>query len=656
MIFSYNWIKEYFDEELPTAEKMVELLTVHSFEIEGLEEKTLSDGTMDSLIDIDVLPNRAHDALCHYGMANEISIITGLRLKEIRSEIFESEEKITNQKPAEIKVDIKEDFCRRYIAKEIRGVKVEESSIEIKNKLETIGQRSINNIVDITNIVMFELNQPMHAFDTDKLDGGICVRFAKEEEQITTLDNKEVDLDSETPVISDDNGVLAIAGVKGGKKAEVDSETVNIVLESANFNQSLVRKTSNKTGIKTDSSKRFENEITPELAKVAINRATELILKYASSDNTNVFESVDVYSDPAEQTEINLTVQKTNSLLGVDLDTQQISDILNKLKFKHVINEEVLKVEIPYERLDLNIETDLVEEIGRIYGYSNILDQEIPSMDFSPKVNNEYGVNTLIRKTLVELGFSEVITSSFVAEGILSPMKPFADDRKYLRNSLKSGLEKTLNLNQKNADWLGLDHIKIFEIGKIFVGEPENYSEKMYLGISVINKQGIKKPKPGTFIKEALERLSEILEQEIKIKINEDQDIFIEILLDEVYESINSEKLSIKEGTVEYPMFPKIKNSSYTNVSQYPFVLRDIAVWLPNETSVDELVSILKNKAGELLVKEPRQFDEYKKDDKTSYAYRLVFQSFEKTLTDEEINKIMESINSEIESKGWEIR
>ena len=650
MVFSYNWIKEYFEEELPQPEKLVDILTTHSFEIEGLEEKEIGDGSKDFLIDIDVLPNRAHDALCHYGMANEVSIITGLELKEIKPVIS------TDQKPAEIKIDLKEDFCSRYIAKEIRGIKIGESPEEIKLKMESLGQRSINNIVDITNIVMYELNQPMHAFDTDKLNGGINIRFAKEGEKVTTLDNKEVELNSEIPVIADDTAVLAIAGVKGGKKAEVDSSTINIVLESANFNQSLIRKTSNDTGIKTDSSKRFENEITPELAEIAINRATELILKYAGTDKTEVFESVDYYPEKAQQTEIDLTVSKTNSLLGVDLDIKQISEILNKLKFEYELGDNLLKVQIPFERLDLKIETDLIEEVGRIYGYNNIPNQEIPEFNFSAKINNEYGVNNLIRKTLVDLGFSEVVTSSFVSEGVLSPMKPIAEDRKYLRDSLEVELRKALELNQKNSDWLGLDHVKIFEIGKIFVGEPNNYSEKMYLGISVINKQGIKKPKAGSFIKEAVKKLSEILGQEIKIKINEDQDYFVEILLDKIYETIDSEKLFKKDDSIEYPMFPKARNNGYTNVSQYPFVLRDIAVWLPSETSSNELVSVLKENGGELLVKEPRQFDVYQKDEKTSYAYRLVFQSFEKTLTDEEINKIMETINSEIESKGWEIR
>jgi phenylalanyl-tRNA synthetase beta chain len=652
MVFSYNWIKEYLIGDVPDAQELVDLLTVHSFEIEGLEEKELSTGTKDWLIDIDVLPNRAHDALCHYGMAREVSTITGLELKEIKTEIP------NELKPALIKINVKEDFCRRYIGREIKGVKVGESPKEIKEKLEAIGQRSINNIVDITNIVMFELNQPMHAFDTDKFDGDINVRFAKDGEKIITLDNNEVDLDASIPLIAGNSDPLAIAGVKGGKKAEVNSETVNIILESANFDPVLVRKTSNKTGIKTDSSKRFENEITSELAIKAIERATELIIKYASGDETEIYESVDVYSNPTEKEVIDLSVSKTNQLLGSELSIDEVSDILNKLYFSNeVVDDDLIKVEIPDERLDLKLQADLIEEVGRIYGYDKIEDQEIPDFEFEAKLNTEYGVNALVRKTLLEIGFSEVVTYSFVEEGDLRPEKPIAEDKKYLRKSLVSGMQKSLEMNQKNADWLGVDHIKIFEIGKVFSGEKGDYSEKMILGIGSVNKNGIKKPSAATFKKVAIEKLNEVFGNNFATKDNLENSEVIEIDLEEIYKNVDIKELFEKNNLSEgYPEPPTIKNNSYTNVSQYPFVLRDIAVWLPSETSSDDLVNIIKNNAGNLLVKEPRLFDEYQKEDKTSFAYRLVFQSYEKTLTDDEVNKIMDSINYEIDSKGWEIR
>lgn len=636
MVYSYNWLKEYFQQELPKPDDLADLINLHSFEVEGVEEK---DG--DTLIDIDVLPNRAHDALCHYGMASEISTFSGIELKKLEIE------KQTEFLTAEIKINVKEDFCRRYIGRQIANVKVEESPEEIKQKLQAIGQRSINNIVDITNLVMFELNQPMHAFDTDKLSGDINIRFADCGENIITLDNNEVELDNEIPVISDDESPLAIAGVKGGKKAEVDSDTTNIILESANFDPVLVRKTSAKTNIKTDSSKRFENEITPELAEKAIDRATELILKYSSDENTKVYESVDHYPNPVQQKTVEVSLDKINSLLGLDLSIDEVSEVLNKLKFESKNDENIFKINIPLERLDLNIPADLVEEIGRIYGYDKVPEQEIPEMDFDAKISKEYAVNSLIRKTLTDIGFSEVVTRSFVSKGELMPIKPAAEDRKYLRDSIQEEMNKVLELNQKNADWLGLNHIKMFEIGKVFGGEKENYSEHMMLCLGSINKNGIKKPKSTSFIKEAVEKLEEVLGYKFEIKINEDQDLIISLPLKDIYEKVN---------VGSYQEFPDIKNDVYQSVSQYPFVLRDIAVWLPNETSSDELVTIIKKNAGELLVKEPRLFDEYQKDDKTSFAYRLVFQSHEKTLTDDEVNEIMNSINSEIESKDWEIR
>ncbi len=636
MIFSYNWLKEYFDQDLPSPQDLVDLLTIHSFEIEGLQEKDNN-----SLIDIDVLPNRAHDALCHYGMAKEVSTITALELKEIKFK------KIDNEKTNQTKIEIKDDFCHRYIGKEIRGIKVTQSPIEIKEKLESIGQRPINNIVDITNLVMFELNQPMHAFDTDKLSGDINVRFAKKGEKITTLDNKEIDLSEDIPLIVDQKDPLAIAGVKGGNKAEVNEKTTNIILEAANFDPVLTRKTSQKIGIKTDSSKRFENGITPELAEKAINRATELILKYAKTDQTEILQSIDLYPNPVEKKEIKLSIKKTNSLLGTELAVEEISKILNQLKFNNKILGQEINVEIPSERLDLNIEVDLIEEIGRIYGYNNIANQQIENFDFQPQINKEYAVNLLIRKLLITNKFSEVITYSFVEKGDLMPQKPIAEDKKYLRATLKEGIEKALELNEKNADWLGLDQIKIFEIGKVFSGKPNDYSEKSVLGIGIINKHGIKKPKSGIVLKETIDLLSQEIGIKIDLKIKED-DCFIEIDLEKIYEEIKKK--------FEYSDFDSPQNETYTSTSAYPFVLRDVAVWLPNNVNSDELVKLIKSEAGNLLVKDPRQFDTYQKNDRTSFAYRLVFQSTEKTLTDQEVNEIMNRISKNIEEKGWEIR
>jgi phenylalanyl-tRNA synthetase beta chain len=648
MLISYNWLKLYFEKELPQPNDLVDIINTRSFEVEGLEEKN-----SDHVIDVDVLPNRAHDCLGHYWMAKEVSVITGVKMVDSEFKPVESSDSAPSS--PEIDVKVSDDFCRRYIGRQIKGLKITESPEELKQIMESIGQRSINTVVDITNMVMFELNQPMHAFDTDKLNGNINVRFAKEGESMITLDNKKVNsetgLDSDVPVIADDSDILAIAGVKGGKKAEVNTDTVNIILEAANFDPALVRKTSNKLGIKTDSSKRFENEITPELAERAIHRATEMILKYAGTDETVVHDLVDVYPNPVEQKKVSVSLNKINSLLGTQITETEVSEILNKFEFQfetNTIDDGVeFSVIIPYERLDLNIEADLIEEIGRIYGYDKIADQEISEMDFQAKNNTEYLVTSIIRKTLIENGFSEVVTYSFVEKGELQPVKPIANDKAFLRPDLKQGFDKALDLNVRNADWLGLEQIKIFEIGKIFSQkESGTGSEKLVLGIGVVNKQGIKKPKTGDVIKEAVDKIAAELGITIGIKVSQD-DTFVEINLEKVLDKF--------DGNKNYADYPKEKNSKYSQISQYPFVLRDIAVWIPSSVEPAELLNIISSESGDLLIR-TTLFDVYKKDEQTSYAYRLVFQSHEKTLTDEEIGKVMDSVNAKISEKGWEIR
>jgi phenylalanyl-tRNA synthetase beta chain len=258
MKVSFNWIKEYFNEPklnngLSSVNYIADRLTQTSFEVEEITEQE-----NDFILTADILPNRAHDCLCHFGIAREIAAATGLKLIEKK---YEGN---TATESGKFSLEVNSDICPRYIGCEIENIVIGESHSDLKNKIESIGERSINNIVDITNIVMFETGQPMHAFDIDKLDGSkIIVRNANDGEHITTLDNKEVDLDSEVAVIADEKDVLVIAGIKGGKKGEVDLNTKNILLEAANFQSAAIRKNSRKFGIATESSKRFENQITP---------------------------------------------------------------------------------------------------------------------------------------------------------------------------------------------------------------------------------------------------------------------------------------------------------------------------------------------------------------------------------------------------------
>ena len=318
MKISYEWLKLYL-KGLPKPEKVAEILEMHAFEVEGIEKKN-----KDCVFDISVLPNRAHDCLSHIGVAREIGAIMKLKIRNPKHEI-RNKFKIISSK---LKIQVDEpNLCKRYIGRIIEGVKVGPSPKWLKEKLEAIGQKSINNIVDATNFVMFEVGQPLHAFDADKVEGGIIVRKAKKSEKITTLDNQEIAPDESVLIIADHKGLLAIAGIKGGKKAEITKDTKNIILEAANFEQTNIRLTSRKIGLRTDSSLRFENGITPELAERAMDRVTELILKIASG---KAGSKIDFYPRKANGFKIGLHPKDVLKILGVEINEKEIINILNR--------------------------------------------------------------------------------------------------------------------------------------------------------------------------------------------------------------------------------------------------------------------------------------------------------------------------------------
>lgn len=780
MIVSYKWIQEYFDEKLPAPEQLADLISLKSFEIESVD----SNGD-DFKIDLKILPDRAHDCLCHDGIAREISAITGLKMRE---------RKIV-QVPADFETDlsvnVSSDLCRRYLSREIRGVQVGESPAELKAKLESIGQRSINNIVDITNYVMWTTGQPMHAFDAERLSGKeINVRMAQVGEKIKTLDNKDVDLDETILLITDAEAPLAIAGIKGGKRAEVDNNTKNIVLESANFHPTNNRKTSKKIGIMTDSSKRYENEISPIIAERAIDLATELVLKYAKTADTQVSQKIDVYPKKWRQYRTGVSVAETNNLLGLNYSEADISrafDLLgfeysivpvletvvaeaNKLigkpykyaasvfydspdrfdcssfiayvyslagysiprmaidqfvfskrisetelvpgdlifantgnlkrkidfesiefvkgtrvehgvdhvgiylgdgqvihcteensagvivealkdssRFSNIVGygriaeqgERRFAVTVPVERIDIKNAPDLIDEVCRILGYENVIEKGIVDFPFEPKQNKMYALGVAIRNALVDEGFSEVMTYTFVAKGELQPEKPISEDKRFLRDSLEIGIRNSLEKNTYNADLLGLDQIRIFEIGKVF----SRKGERNVLALGVAIKNG-KKQKVGDILRNAITAVSAKIGIEISAKVSDTTD-FVEIDLEKIvekFDTVGYERLSATDASAKFK-----------TISPYPFIVRDIAVWVPEAITESEVLDLISRNAGDLMVRN-KLFDVYKKDGRTSFAFRLVFQSMAKTLTDDEANSIMEKISGEMKGQGWEVR
>lgn len=640
MKISHQWLQTYFKEPLPSAEKLAELITFHAFEVEGIER--VSD---DSVIDISILPNRAHDCLSYEGMAREIGVLAGLEIRP--RELKDIPEGDT--RGLEISVE-DSALCPRYMGRVVEGVQIGPSPEWLKTRLAAIGQRSINNVVDIMNFVMFETGQPLHAFDAGKLGTSeIIVRKAHAGEKIATLDDKDITLDENVLVIADKTEPLAIAGIKGGKKAEVTSDTKNIVIESANFAPGNIRKTSRKISIRTDASARYENELTPAKTEEAMKYVVSLLSEHAADANFKAGKIQDVYPQPQEPFTVSVSLQETNTLLGTSFTEKDIEEILKKLRFEFVIKENRFAVTVPTERLDLRIKEDLIEEIGRVYGYEKIAPIKLAMGDFKPSVNKTAYYADVIRHILTEEGFSEISTYAFTDAGDIEMENPIAGDKKYLRRDLSGNITKALDLNSKNAPLLGLDIVKIFEIGKVFEKDREYLS--LCIGVTIPANMKKKDEMTKTILSETVQKLAEKFEVSLEEKVSGAVlTIDFDSLLSKLPEPAQYDFSAKKEA-----------DKKYKKISLYPFVLRDIAVFVPDGVKETDVFEIITAQAGELLV-QTKLFDVFQKTledgtKKTSYAFRLVFQSQEKTLSDEEVNTIMEKVTAELNGHSeWQVR
>lgn len=648
MKVSLNWLQMYFSEKIPNAEKIAELFTSHSFEVESIEK--ISD---DFILDIKVLPDRAHYCLSHRGIASELSVIIGKDIKHYP--YFLPKLKKTK---TQLDIEIKDKkMCRRYIGRVIEGVKVAPSPLWLKKKIETLGGRSICNIVDITNYVMFDLGQPLHAFDADKVKGKIIIRRATDGERITTLDGIEVKLGNDNLIIADEEGPLAIAGVKGGKKAEIDAKTKNIILESANFDPVSVRKTSQKLNIKTDSSKRFENELSPFLADEAMNEATSLVYEIASGE---VGKKNDKYSEKAKPWKVKISIKEISLILGVVIPKKEIEKILISLNIKIEKKGENFILTPPVFRLDLKIPEDIAEEVGRIWGYEKI-EEKIPiEKGFKPTENLNFIFSNKIKQIFSEMNFSEIYGYSFASSGEVELENSLTKEKSFLRANLSSYLNEKISFNL-NHILFEKDPVKLFEVGVVFGKNTED--------VHIAFGCGFKNKKFGDGKKEVfsvIEKIFNILgiKETVEKAISEgylkissvDNNSIMELKLDFI---IKNSKLI---PSLDLKTFIS-KEKKYKKISHYPRVIRDIAIFVPFGTKESDVNLQIKKLAGDWLLEGPILFDVYDKKDeigkiiKHSFAFRLVFQSHEKTLSDEEVNNVMKKVIEELEkTPGWEAR
>ncbi|MBI2474220.1 MAG: phenylalanine--tRNA ligase subunit beta [Candidatus Taylorbacteria bacterium] len=468
MFVSRKWLQTYFNEKLPGGDALAELLNFHAFEVEDIKY-----WDTDEILDVKILADRACYALSHRGIASEIAAAANLAL--IKKEPKSVAEKSRKAPDIEIK---KHDLCSRYIGRQVEKVEVGPSPEWLVERLESIGERSINNVVDAANFVMFDLGQPLHAFDADKVRGAINVRLAKKGEQITTLDNREVELDAETLIIADEEGPLAIAGIKGGKRAEVTLGTKNLILEAAHFDASSIRLTSTRLDIKTAASKRFESKLSATLAEDAMKVFSALIKELV--DGSQFGPMNDVYKKPEKPVRLEIRTGTVSEVLGLKIAADEIIGTLRKVGVDAKENGTKLICDIPPLRSDLRIPEDIIEEVGRIYGYEKIKPELPEPIRGQAMVNKNLYYKEKIKDLLVEVGFSEVIMSTFSPKGKLEVAKPLAEDKKYLRSNLADGLAAALERNAQNAPLLGLTEVRIFELGSVFGPS----GEKVHLGIA----------------------------------------------------------------------------------------------------------------------------------------------------------------------------
>jgi phenylalanyl-tRNA synthetase beta chain len=630
----------------------------------------------DEIIDIDLTPNRG-DCSNMRGVAREVATLYDKQyLPQAVTSIPE-----VNESRKEVELS-SEQQCPLYVSRVIQNINTSaKAPLWMSERLRRSGIRSVDIIVDITNYVLLELGQPMHAFDYEKIDGAITIRQAKEKESITLLDGQSYDLNNHELVIADKTGPLALAGIMGGLASSITSTTTNIVLEAAFFEPSLIAGKARKLGLQTDSSYRFERGVDYELPRMAIERATALILELVGGEPGVINET---HSDTYLPTEKHVLLRrnKIESILGICIEDQRIERILSSLGF--TFNEQDLgwSVSVPSWRFDVSIEADLLEEIARVFGYDNlpVHDLFLPAEIHSS--SEDKATFTDIANILIHREYQEIISYSFISEKEhqqvhpdITPVKitnPISSDMAVMRTSLWPGLLQTLDYNTKRQQ----SRLKIFEQGLVFTKDKNNdyhqvkmisgailgfrYNENWSMNREMFDFYDIKADvnqllgnKEVTYIPVEHEALHPGQSAQI-IDTNGNKIGIVGALHPKLKKERGfSDPVFLFE--LDYNVVEQIEVSyAIESLSKYPEVRRDISLMLNKTILADHVIQEIKQHGGEHL-KEVIFFDQYEGDsiDKElkSIAIGLIFQNKRSTLKEIEVNKVLDKIYSQLTAK-----
>ena len=625
----------------------------------------------EDILDFEITSNRP-DCFSIEGLGRETAISLGEKFKNPRKNLAKEVKKVNEIEGLKVDIEAK-DLCYRYMARVLKNVKIEESPDWMKRRLKACGVRSINNIVDITNYVMLEIGEPMHAFDINSVEGKhIIVRTAKDNETITTLDEEKRNLDSSMLVIADEEKPVAIAGVMGGANSGITENTKTVVFEAAVFKRGSVRLTAKKVGLRTESSTRYEKGLSPEIALRAINRAIELAEQIGAGKA--VEEVIDVYPEKEEQKIIPFEPEKVNNLLGMKISKEEMITILENLEIKVKGN----MLEIPYFRTDIERTADIAEEIIRIHGYDKLQSTLINAETTLGAKTKEQKLQDKIKELLVSKGFSEMYSFAFMSPEDFEKCKldstkaikiknPLGEDYSLMRTSMMPTVLQsiTTNYNKKNKE------VSLFEIGKTYTDEQGNIekgeipTETEKIAFATYGKNA-----DFYIIKGIIENILEIsniaryqIERAKTETLHPGKSAEIYVGKDSIskFGEVHPQILAnyginekVYYAEIDLSKFVKYgkNNKKYTPIPKYPAVERDIALVVDEQIEVGQIENIISKKSKNIL-ETAKLFDIYRNEklgqNKKSVAYELIFRANNRTLTDDEIKNTMEAITKELQ-------
>ena len=635
----------------------------------------------DLSIDVDLTPNRS-DCLGIAGIAREVGVLTGCDLTEWPEDVI----KVTSQKQLSITVS-SPAACPSYLGRVIENVNTRAlTPVWMQEKLRRSGLRSISPVVDVTNYVMLELGQPMHAFDLGKIDGNIDVKMVSDGEHICLLDGQQVPIKSETLAITDASSILALAGIMGGQASSVSDDTKDLFLESAFFTPTAIAGRARRHGLHTDSSHRFERGVDPKLASRALKRATSLLLSIVGGDAGPVTKVISEIHLP-EQVTIHLREARIKRVLGISIDEVQVQDQLTRLGLSVKKQDDGWLVIVPSFRFDLAIEVDLIEELGRLYGYDKLPETRPQGTVLTADISEHNIATSRLQSLLVDRGYQEAITYSFVdpefqkylaveGEEAIVLANPISAELSVMRTSLWPGLVQALTYNSNRQH----DRVRLFEVGRIFSGTNDNVEQHRHIGGVVCGsryaEQWADKQKPVDFfdIKADVEALLSlgsytniqfISEIHPALHTGQSARIYagdkaigwvgaIHPKLDKVLElNVRAYVFELALSAVTLALVP-----SFEPLSKFPTIRRDLALLVSDSITAGVIKRCLNDIRSDIL-KEIQVFDVYSgegvEQGQKSIAVALYMQHKERTLTDDEVNTFIAMITKQLKKQAGAI-